>query len=161
MEPHRYYSIQHAPLRPLAASASVTDSGDPETVRATGSGDTNGRKYIPQTEDDDARYFWLFPNIMLNIYQGQMQTNVVLPRGEGRCEVVFDWFANDPPADAATDPEWTKLVGFSDEIQIEDIEICERVQKNLRSRSYDRGRYSAKRENGVHHFHSLLHEFLT
>ena len=32
---------------------------------------------------------------------------------------------------------------------------------NLRSRVYDRGRYSAARENGVHHFHSLLHEFLT
>ena len=35
------------------------------------------------------------------------------------------------------------------------------VQRNLRSRVYDRGRYSAKRENGVHHFHSLLHEALT
>ena len=66
-----------------------------------------------------------------------------------------------PPADAASDPTWTKLVAFSDEIQVEDIEICERVQKNLRSRSYDRGRYSPTRENGVHHFHSLLHEFLT
>ena len=53
---------------------------------------------------------------------------------------------------------WSK---FSDEIQDEDVEICERVQRNLRSRVYDRGRYSAKRENGVHHFHSLLHEFLT
>jgi phenylpropionate dioxygenase-like ring-hydroxylating dioxygenase large terminal subunit len=40
-------------------------------------------------------------------------------------------------------------------------EICEVVQRNLRSRVYDRGRYSAARENGVHHFHSLLHEFLT
>jgi hypothetical protein len=25
---------------------------------------------------------------------------------------------------------------------------------------YDRGRYSVKRENGVHHFHLLLGEFL-
>ncbi len=53
------------------------------------------------------------------------------------------------------------LRGLHDEIQDEDIEICEIVQRNLRSRVYDRGRYSAKRENGVHHFHSLLHEFLT
>jgi choline monooxygenase len=75
--------------------------------------------------------------------------------------VVFEWYAADPPADAATDPSWTKLLAFSDEIQIEDIEICEVVQRNLRSRIYDRGRYSALRENGVHHFHSLLHEFLT
>jgi phenylpropionate dioxygenase-like ring-hydroxylating dioxygenase large terminal subunit len=43
----------------------------------------------------------------------------------------------------------------------EDIEICEIVQRNLRSRIYDRGRYSAAREKGVHHFHSLLHELLT
>jgi choline monooxygenase len=30
----------------------------------------------------------------------------------------------------------------------------------LRSRHYDRGRFSVKRENGVHHFHGLLAEFL-
>jgi choline monooxygenase len=90
-----------------------------------------------------------------------MQTNAVIPRGPDRCEVVFEWFAKDPPADAANDPAWTRLVAFSDEIQVEDNEICERVQKNLRSRSYDRGRYSPSRENGVHHFHGLLHEFLS
>ena len=67
----------------------------------------------------------------------------------------------DPVADVATDPEWSKLVAFSDEIRDEDVEICETVQRNLRSRVCDRGRYSAKREVGVHHFHSLLHEFLT
>jgi choline monooxygenase len=30
------------------------------------------------------------------------------------------------------------------------------VQKGLRSRTYDRGRYSVMRENGLHHFHTLL-----
>jgi choline monooxygenase len=30
------------------------------------------------------------------------------------------------------------------------------VQKGLQSRTYDRGRFSVRRENGVHHFHSLL-----
>lgn len=53
------------------------------------------------------------------------------------------------------------MEGFANEIQEEDIAICEVVQKNLRSRVYDRGRYSAKREVGVHHFHGLLHEYLT
>jgi len=33
---------------------------------------------------------------------------------------------------------------------------CEAVQRGLQSRTYDRGRYSVRRENGVHHFHSLL-----
>ena len=73
---------------------------------------------------------------------------------------MFEWFATAPPPDAATDPAWTKLLQFSDEIQGEDIAICEAVQKNLRSRVYDRGRYSPTRENGVHHFHGLLHEAL-
>ena len=140
VETHRYYSRQFAPLRPLSAHS--TD-----------------RKYIPKDGDDEAHYYWVYPNWMLNIYQGQMQTNVVLPIDHRTTLVRFDWYAIDPPAQH--DEEWTRLIAFSDEIQDEDISICEAVQRNLRSRVYDRGRYSAKRENGVHHFHSLLHEFLT
>lgn len=125
-------------------------------------GGNTDRRYDPaKTDVAEAVYVWLFPNTMLNVYMGQMQTNVVIPAGHDRCRVEFEWYAMNPPANAATDSEWTKLLAFSDEIQDEDIEVCEAVQRNLRSRIYDRGRYSARRENGVHHFHSLLHEFLT
>lgn len=144
VEPRRYSSIQHAPLRAMP----TTNPSD--------------RRYDPaKTDMPEAVYGWLFPNIMLNVYLGQMQTNVVLPVSHDRTLVVFEWFATNPPADVTTDPAWSRLVAFSDEIQVEDVEICETVQRNLRSRVYDRGRYSAARENGVHHFHSLLHEFLT
>ena len=143
VEPHRYYSLQHAPLRSVPAHLA------------------GQRQYVPTKPEEQAQYYWLFPNTMLNVYLGQVQTNVVLPSGSDRCVVVFEWFALEPPADPTTDPAWSKLVAFSDEIQAEDVEICEAVQKNLHSRVYDRGRYSAKRENGVHHFHSLLHEFMT
>ncbi|MEP6765402.1 MAG: SRPBCC family protein, partial [Gemmatimonadaceae bacterium] len=78
-----------------------------------------------------------------------------------RTRVIFDWYTNTPPQSEEERAEWARLTSFSDTIQDEDIEICEAVQRNLRSRVYDRGRYSAKRENGVHHFHGLLHEFLT
>src|SRR5687768_8653307 len=140
VEPHRYYSLQHAPLRPVAGPGA--------------------RNYVPRDGSHDTQYYWLFPNMMLNVYLGQMQTNVILPQGHDRTLVVFEWYATNPPADPATDAEWSKLVAFSDEIQVEDIEICETVQRNLGSRVYDRGRYSAKRENGVHHFHGLLHEWV-
>jgi len=53
-----------------------------------------------------------------------------------------------------------RAVEFSHQVQNEDIHLCEAVQRGLRSSTYDRGRYSVKRENGVHHFHSLLVEFL-
>ena len=146
VEPHRYYSLQHAPLRPVRGPAAE-------------------RTYVPSSEersaDDAPQYYWLFPNIMLNVYFGQMQTNVILPLSHDRTLTIFEWYAVNPPADVTDDATWTKLLAFSDEIQAEDIEICEAVQKNLRSRVYDRGRYSVKRENGVHHFHSLLHEFMT
>jgi choline monooxygenase len=141
VETFRYYSRQHAPVRPVRP-------GD-------------RRQYNPSSPEEEPQYYWLFPNVMLNVYLGQMQTNVVEPIDHQRTRVTFDWFALRPPDNPETDPDWSRLVAFSDEIQVEDVEICEAVQKNLRSRVYDRGRYSVKRENGVHHFHALLHEFLT
>ncbi|MES2521203.1 MAG: aromatic ring-hydroxylating dioxygenase subunit alpha [Gemmatimonadota bacterium] len=143
VEPRRFFSVQHAPLRPVHGGAS-------------------GRLYDPaKAAVGEAVYVWMFPNTMLNVYMGQMQTNVVIPLAHDRTRVVFDWYTSTPPATDAERDEWAKLTSFSDVIQDEDIEICEAVQRNLRSRVYDRGRYSAKRENGVHHFHSLLHESLT
>jgi choline monooxygenase len=143
VEPHRYFSIQHAPLRPVHG-AHLDRQLDPGA-----------------TEVAEALYVWLFPNVMFNVYMGQMQTNVVLPLSHDRTRVVFEWYADELPADPAADARWSRLIEFAGKIQDEDVEICEIVQRNLRSRVYDRGRYSAARENGVHHFHSLLHEFLT
>ena len=51
-------------------------------------------------------------------------------------------------------------IAFSHQVQLEDVAISNLVQKGLRSRSYDRGRLSVRRENGVHFFHGLLHEHL-
>lgn len=141
VETARWWSLQHAPLRPAASGG------------ASGSA-AGGRRYLPRAADDDARYWWVFPNLMLNAYQGQLQTNVVVPLAPERTTVVFDWFA------AADVPRLDELVAFSDEIQDEDRAICEAVQRNLRSRAAAPGRYSPRRENGVHHFHGLLHEML-
>jgi choline monooxygenase len=142
VETARYHSRQHAPLRPVAGEAA-------------------GRKYVPTEADADAEYYWLFPNVTLNLYQGLLQTNAIEPLGVDRTAVLFDWYAAEPPADPTADATWQTLVAFSDEIQAEDAEICAAVQRNLRSRAYDRGRYAPARENGVHHFHGLLCEFVS
>ena len=42
------------------------------------------------------------------------------------------------------------------QIQLEDVGICEEVQKGLASRSYDTGRFSVRREVAGYHFHRLL-----
>ena len=76
-----------------------------------------------------------------------------------RTLTVFEWYFKDPELPDQIE-KIRKTVEFSDEIQLEDIKICESVQRGLRSRTYDRGCYSVKRENGVHHFHGLLVECL-
>jgi choline monooxygenase len=77
---------------------------------------------------------------------------MVLPLEPERTLAVFEWYL---PEKELTSPAAKASVDFSDEIQIEDVGICEAVQKNLRSRSYSRGRFSVKQEKGVHAFHRM------
>lgn len=110
------------------------------------------RRYSQAKGDDVAEYYWVFPNWMLNCYPDNVSVNIVLPVSPERSIAIFEWYF--PEAVLTTDAP-RQTVRFSDEIQIEDVRICEAVQKNLHSRSYSRGRYSVKQEKGVHHFHSL------
>jgi choline monooxygenase len=101
----------------------------------------------------EALYYFLYPNTMLNCLPGRLQTNRVLPLSTGRCRVEFDFFYADAGvAHAEADAQ------FSDEVQKEDIGICEAVQRNLASGSYVAGRLNPLRESGVWHFHELLRD---
>jgi choline monooxygenase len=82
---------------------------------------------------DVAAYWWVYPNFMLNLYAGVMDTNLVLPLGVDRCRVVFDFYFAD---------------GTSDNFVSERLAIA--------SRSYTTGRFSVKRENGGYYFHQML-----
>ena len=96
---------------------------------------------------------------MLNIYPDNIQTNVVSPIAHDKTLVIFEWFFHQAQSEGVK-ARATKAIGFSDTVQQEDADICAAVQRGLQSSTYDRGRYAVKRENGVHHFHVLLSEFL-
>ncbi|WP_281850855.1 SRPBCC family protein [Dyella sp. GSA-30] len=103
----------------------------------------------------EALYYFLYPNAMLNILPGRLQTNRVLPLGVDRCRVEFDFYytpASSPEAQARR----AKDIAFSDEVQDEDVTICEDVQRGLASGSYEAGRLNPLRENAVHHFHEMV-----
>ncbi|HKW15364.1 MAG TPA: aromatic ring-hydroxylating dioxygenase subunit alpha [Candidatus Krumholzibacteria bacterium] len=103
---------------------------------------------------DKVLYAWLYPNLMINRYGPMMDTNWVIPHGHDETEVIFDYYFT---PETASDTEFVeKSLAASDVVQQEDVDICESVQKGLGSSSYDRGRYSAKREQGELHFHRLL-----
>ncbi len=103
---------------------------------------------------DRAYYYWLYPNFMINIYQGVMDTNLVLPLGVDRCQVQFDFYFADVSEGAREGN--AESVAVSDRIQDEDVDICESVQRGLSSRAYGAGRLSVRREAGEHLFHRLL-----
>ena len=58
----------------------------------------------------------------------------------------------------------TKLFSGASEdlnrVEIEDEKIVENVQKGINSSFYHSGRFSPKREKGVHHFHCLISQFI-
>ncbi|MBS0432064.1 MAG: Rieske 2Fe-2S domain-containing protein [Proteobacteria bacterium] len=128
VETSRWHSLQHSPL----------ESGD----GLYGSG--------------EALYWFVWPNTMLNVMPGRLQTNRVLPTGPQQCRVVFDYYY---PAEALADESRrSQDRAFSDLVQREDVDMCEHVQRGLASGSYEAGRLNPLRENGVHHFHELLRE---
>jgi choline monooxygenase len=101
-----------------------------------------------------ALYYWLYPNFMLNYYEGVLDTNLVRPLALDRTEVVFDFYFADV-SDAARARNLASI-DVGDRIQREDLDICESVQKGLNSRAYQTGRLSVRREAGEHLFHRLL-----
>jgi choline monooxygenase len=130
----------------------------------------NGERFCLQsspmvsTTDDDvgavrtgahAFYYWLYPNFMLNFYEGVLDTNLVRPLAVDRTQVIFDFYFADVSESARARNEASVRVG--DSIQQEDLDICQSVQRGLQSRAYDTGRLSVKREAGEHLFHRLLH----
>jgi choline monooxygenase len=106
-------------------------------------------------QGERAYYFWVYPNFMINIYQDVMDTNLIIPRGADKTEVVFDYYFADV-SESAREKNLASIA-VSEQIQAEDVAICESVQRGLQSRAYDTGRLSVRREAGEHLFHRLLH----
>ncbi len=101
-----------------------------------------------------ALYYWLYPNFMINWYEGVLDTNLVRPLAIDRTEVIFDFHFADV-SEAARERNLASIE-VGDRIQQEDLDICESVQRGLRSRAYNAGRLSVRREAGEHLFHRLL-----
>ena len=105
-----------------------------------------------------ALYYWIYPNFMINWYEGVMDTNLVRPVGVDRTEVIFDFYFPDL-SDRARERNLASIA-VGQRIQDEDVAICKSVQRGLTSRAYRAGRLSVRREAGEHLFHRLLYQDL-
>ncbi|MCI0751288.1 MAG: Rieske 2Fe-2S domain-containing protein, partial [Flammeovirgaceae bacterium] len=99
-------------------------------------------------------YFWVFPNLMFNFYPWGLSINVVQPTKIDQCKVSFLSYVLD-------ESKLRQGAGANlHQVEMEDEDVVCHVQKGIRSRFYQHGRYSVKRETGTHHFHRLLAEFM-
>lgn len=123
----------------------IADEGQPCFDPPAGHPDAGKRVF--------AYYFWLFPNLMFNFYPWGLSLNVVEPLAPDRTLVRFRTYRF---ADAGLQPAEAQL----HQTELEDEAVVESVQKGIRSRHYDRGRYSVSMEPCVHHFHRLIAQSL-
>jgi choline monooxygenase len=101
-----------------------------------------------------AYYFFIFPNLMFNFYPWGLSVNIVRPVSITETRVSFLTYMADPS-------KYNSGAGSGlDTVEGEDEEVVEAVQKGVRSRFYAHGRYSVTREQGTHHFHRIMAEFI-
>ena len=139
------YTIENFDRACLQSSPLSSDSGSETSVAST----RQGRAF----------YLWMYPNFMINAYEGVMDTNLVLPLAVDKCAVIFDYYFAD--ISAAAEKRNSESIRVSEVVQDEDMAICDAVQRGLASRAYLAGRLSVRREAGEHLFHRLLYADLT
>jgi phenylpropionate dioxygenase-like ring-hydroxylating dioxygenase large terminal subunit len=103
-------------------------------------------------------YAFLWPNFMVNIYPGpgNVSLNLIQPLATGETRAIFEYCFVDGVADA----EVADFIAFIDQVQREDIVLCESVQRGLRSGYFDQGTLFLSRERALRHFQKLVYRFL-
>lgn len=101
-----------------------------------------------------AYYFWVFPNMMFNFYPWGLSINIVKPIDMEKTKVSFLTYLYDE------NKLHSGAGALLDKVEREDEFVVEGVHQGLKSSYYKAGRFSPTREQGVHHFHRLLAQFL-
>lgn len=128
---------------------------------------TNSKAYSFEKGDVDFGYagWFLFPNLSIWIYPGEtnISTLQIIPTGPETTIEYQDWYAlSEEPSKQLKDAmDYQK-----DVLQPEDIGLCLSVQKGLRSKGYNQGRFVIDKgltelsEHAVHHFQKFIADSL-
>ena len=106
--------------------------------------------YIDSNKDIYAYYYWIFPNMMFNFYSWGLSINIIEPISKNKSRIRFLSY----PLDGHKQPK--NIDSSLDKVELEDQEVVCNVQKGIKSRFYNKGRYSVIHEIGIHHFHRLI-----
>jgi len=128
----------------------------------TNDGGWQGLPALPSLEEEErrsARFAWVFPNVAVNALPNHTFLMLVRPTEAGHTEEVTYLMSHPESAAAAEnglEDEMAALLGFWDEVNREDIEIVERVQRGLANTAYTGGRMCYRFEESVHRFQNMV-----
>jgi phenylpropionate dioxygenase-like ring-hydroxylating dioxygenase large terminal subunit len=110
-------------------------------------------------EITDGFYAYLWPNFTLNLYPGpgNVSLNLFLPVELNKTLAIFDYCF----VDEVTKQDEENFARFIDQVQEEDIVLCESVQRGLNSGFFDQGKLMLHHEKALRHFQRLVYRFLT
>ncbi|MEM7172757.1 MAG: aromatic ring-hydroxylating dioxygenase subunit alpha [Pseudomonadota bacterium] len=124
---------------------------------------TDSKAFTFEKGDVDFGYagWFLWPNLSIWVYPGEpnISTLQMLPAGPERCIEYQDWFIPTPKPT----PQLRDAMAYQkDVLQPEDIGLCESVQRGLKTKGYNQGRFIVDRdmtelsEHAVHHFQTMV-----
>lgn len=101
-------------------------------------------------------YFW--PNFTLNLYPGpgSLSLNLFLPLGVDKTLAIFDYLF----VDEVSPIDQEQFNQFIDQVQREDITLCESVQRGLNSGYFGQGKLMLHHEKALRHFQKLVYKNL-
>ena len=124
---------------------------------------TNSKAYSFEVGEVDFGYagFFVWPNITIWIYPGEANLSVLQmnPAAPERTIEYQDWFT---PGGVLSPQLRDAAVYQKDVLQPEDIGLCESVQRGLKSKAYNQGRFivdagrTELSEHAVHHFQKMV-----
>jgi phenylpropionate dioxygenase-like ring-hydroxylating dioxygenase large terminal subunit len=135
-----WFSVQTGALKP---SAQAGDGAD---------------LYAVEGEVRAGFYAWLWPTFTLNVYpgHGNVSINHFIPAAVDRTLVIKDYLF----VDAVTSEEEADFIRFIEQVQVEDVALCESVQRGLSTGYFDQGRLMLCQERALRHFQRLAYDAL-
>ena len=128
---------------------------------AARSTDNNAFKFEKGEVDFGYAGWFLWPNLTIWAYPGEpnLSTLQMIPDGTEKTLEHQDWFL---PGAEPSSQQKDAMAYQREVLQPEDISLCESVQRGLKSRGYNQGRFIVDREltelseHAVHHFQKMV-----
>lgn len=100
----------------------------------------------PDHTTSDGLFLYFFPNTTLNLYGGGMSLMHVCPQEDPSTTIMeFDYY-HDAPLGSE---EFETYYKFARRVGVEDHDLCEKLQENLKLGIYSVGLLNPDKENGV------------